>query len=65
MKRLKLMSSQGKKTKLFLSPLTQKALLFKRNEDLICYCRTRGCKRRERLNGTCRKSHLMYTLCCH
>ena len=32
--------------------------------DLICYCRTRGCKRRERLNGTCRKGHLMYTLCC-
>jgi hypothetical protein len=33
MKRVKLMSSQGKKTKLFLSPLeTQKALLFKRNE---------------------------------
>ncbi|NP_031875.1 alpha-defensin 25 precursor [Mus musculus] len=33
-------------------------------EDLICYCRTRGCKRRERLNGTCRKGHLMYMLWC-
>ncbi|XP_021009866.1 alpha-defensin 23 isoform X1 [Mus caroli] len=32
--------------------------------DLVCYCRTRGCKRRERMNGTCRKGHLMYTLCC-
>nr|P50705.2 RecName: Full=Alpha-defensin 7; AltName: Full=Defensin-related cryptdin-7; Flags: Precursor [Mus musculus] len=32
--------------------------------DLVCYCRTRGCKRREHMNGTCRKGHLMYTLCC-
>ncbi|XP_021010724.1 alpha-defensin 26-like [Mus caroli] len=32
--------------------------------DLGCYCRKRGCTRRERINGTCRKGHLMYTLCC-
>ncbi|XP_021044716.1 alpha-defensin 10-like isoform X2 [Mus pahari] len=33
-------------------------------EDLVCYCRQRGCKGRERMNGTCRKGHLLYTLCC-
>ncbi|XP_021045310.1 alpha-defensin 10-like isoform X2 [Mus pahari] len=32
--------------------------------DLVCYCRQRGCKGRERPNGTCRKGHLIYTLCC-
>ncbi|XP_021044711.1 alpha-defensin 10 isoform X1 [Mus pahari] len=32
--------------------------------DLVCYCRQRGCKGRERMNGTCRKGHLIYTLCC-
>nr|AAB22837.1 cryptdin-1 [mice, intestinal epithelium, Peptide Partial, 35 aa] [Mus sp.]prf//1813205A cryptdin 1 [Mus musculus] len=32
--------------------------------DLVCYCRSRGCKGRERMNGTCRKGHLLYTLCC-
>uniref|UniRef100_P50704 Alpha-defensin 6/12 n=1 Tax=Mus musculus TaxID=10090 RepID=DEFA6_MOUSE len=32
--------------------------------DLVCYCRARGCKGRERMNGTCRKGHLLYMLCC-
>ena len=39
-------------------------LCLQRWEILVCYCRKRGCTRRERINGTCRKGHLMYTLCC-
>ncbi|XP_021044714.1 alpha-defensin 10-like isoform X2 [Mus pahari] len=33
-------------------------------DDLVCYCRERGCKGSERMNGICSKGHLLYTLCC-
>ncbi|EDL15555.1 defensin related cryptdin 5 [Mus musculus] len=34
------------------------------SKKLICYCRIRGCKRRERVFGTCRNLFLTFVFCC-
>ncbi|XP_052018826.1 alpha-defensin 3-like [Apodemus sylvaticus] len=35
------------------------------SRKVACHCRENSCKRKERVNGTCRKGFLTYIFCCH